>query len=250
MQKDAFYFSHDSNARNDPKIMALIKTYGIQGYGWFWILIETLSEQKGYKLSHKQWVYDALAMAMLCDCDSTIKFIDDCINQYELLKSDEEYFWSESLLRRMKLKEDKRQKRIEAGKKGAKNRWKDGNAIAMPDQPHSNAIAKDGKGKESKEKENKEKKKYAEFVSMTESEYQKLIETYGEEATKIMIKILDNYKGSNGKKYKSDYRAILSWVVNRYQEEHSKSHSAQSKPKTDLDVYEYSPSWREERLPL
>jgi len=49
---------------------------------------------------------------------------------------------------------------------------------------------------------------------MTEEEYQKLITEYGNEAVKKMIGILDNYKGSSGKKYKSDYRAILSWVVN------------------------------------
>ena len=29
-------------------------------------------------------------------------------------------------------------------------------------------------------------------------------------------------KGANGKTYKSDYRAILNWVVKRYQEEQSK----------------------------
>jgi len=54
---------------------------------------------------------------------------------------------------------------------------------------------------------------YAEFVSMTEEEHKKLIAEYGNEAVKKMIGILDNYKGSLGKKYKSDYRAILSWVV-------------------------------------
>ena len=31
--------------------------------------------------------------------------------------------------------------------------------------------------------------------------------------------VLDNYKGANGKKYKSDYRAILNWVVKRAKEE-------------------------------
>ena len=56
---------------------------------------------------------------------------------------------------------------------------------------------------------------YAEFVQLTETEYQKLISQFGEEATKKMIEVLDNYKGANGKKYKSDYRAILNWVVDR-----------------------------------
>lgn len=61
--------------------------------------------------------------------------------------------------------------------------------------------------------------KYAEFVSMTEEEHQKLIDEHGEEKVKRMIEILDNYKGANGKKYKSDYRAILTWVVKRVEEE-------------------------------
>ena len=61
----------------------------------------------------------------------------------------------------------------------------------------------------------KDKKEYAEFVKMTEKEYNKLREAYGLEFTTQCITQLDNYKGSSGKKYKSDYRAILSWVVDR-----------------------------------
>jgi hypothetical protein len=56
---------------------------------------------------------------------------------------------------------------------------------------------------------------YAEFVRMKESEYNKLIEAHGEPLTKKMIEVLDNYKGANGKKYKSDYRAILNWVADK-----------------------------------
>lgn len=64
-----------------------------------------------------------------------------------------------------------------------------------------------------------EKVKYAEFVRMTEEEYQKLVTAHGEEKTKRAIEILDNYKGSKGKTYKNDYRAILSWVIDRVNEE-------------------------------
>jgi hypothetical protein len=64
-----------------------------------------------------------------------------------------------------------------------------------------------------------EKIKYAEFVHMTENECQKLIETYGEDKTKRAVEVLDNYKGSKGKTYKSDYRAILSWVMDKVNEE-------------------------------
>lgn len=64
--------------------------------------------------------------------------------------------------------------------------------------------------------------KFAEFVAMTNDEYQSLIanEQLGcEAAVKRCIEILDNYKGSKGQKYKSDYRAVLSWVIDRYKEE-------------------------------
>lgn len=56
---------------------------------------------------------------------------------------------------------------------------------------------------------------FAEFVSMTNAEYEKLVSTHGKEFADQCIKELDNYKGANGKKYQSDYRAILSWVVDK-----------------------------------
>ena len=68
-----------------------------------------------------------------------------------------------------------------------------------------------------------EKADYAEYVSMTNAEYAALVERYGEQAAREMIDILDNYKGSNGRKYKSDYRAILSWVAGRWEEQQAKT---------------------------
>lgn len=60
------------------------------------------------------------------------------------------------------------------------------------------------------------KHKYAEYVLMTEAEYQKLVAAHGEEGAKWMITKLDNYKAARGMTYKSDYRAILNWVVSEY----------------------------------
>ena len=59
---------------------------------------------------------------------------------------------------------------------------------------------------------------FAENVTMTNAEHEKLLGAYGEADTARLIEILDNYKGSTGKKYKNDYRAILSWCVERLQE--------------------------------
>ena len=50
---------------------------------------------------------------------------------------------------------------------------------------------------------------------MYPEEREKLVEQYGEEFTAKLIEELNNYKLSNGKRYKDDYRAILSWVVEK-----------------------------------
>lgn len=83
------------------------------------------------------------------------------------------------------------------------------------------------KVKKSKEKKTKahqstntgERVRYAKFVHMQSDEYDDLVKTYGEDGAKRMIEMLNNYKGASGKRYESDYRAILSWAVKRWQEE-------------------------------
>ena len=64
-----------------------------------------------------------------------------------------------------------------------------------------------------------DRQKVSEFVSMTNAEYSALVAKLGETDARRCIEILDNYKGANGKSYKSDYRAILSWVTDRLNKE-------------------------------
>jgi hypothetical protein len=66
---------------------------------------------------------------------------------------------------------------------------------------------------------NQEKVKYADFVLMTSTENEKLINEHGVDNTNLFIKILNNYKGANGKKYKSDYLAIQNWVIKKTKED-------------------------------
>ena len=210
--KQAYFFSHDSNAKSDPKILALIKQYGIEGYGRFWIIIETMSEQDNYKLSCEEWIMDALAMAMLCETNSIKTFVNDCIERYKLFTSDGEYFWSNSLIKRMQIKEAKRLQKVEAGKKGAETRWSNNGDIATPKQNDGNAIAEHGKGKERKGKETK--LLYGEFTRLTPTEYTKLCDRFGKQVTDSKIESLDNWlpQGNNAKKRTDHYRTVLEWL--------------------------------------
>lgn len=164
MAKEAYYFSHDSNARHDPKILAMRSVYGIEGYGRYWILIELLREQTDYKLKKSKHLFNALAMQMQCDADAVHSFVQDCINEFELLQEDEDFIWCNSLFKRMEIKNTKSEK----ARRAAKKRWEkssnddgsmqshdDENANAM--QTHSERKAlKEKKVKESKGKEKKE----------------------------------------------------------------------------------------------
>ena len=114
MAKEAYYFSHDANSRNDPKILSMMLDYGIEGYGMFWIVVENLREQDGYKLKQDKSTWRALAMQMHTTVDVSKKFVEECVGEYELFTSKDNYFYSESLLRRMSKKDEITQKRKDA----------------------------------------------------------------------------------------------------------------------------------------
>lgn len=71
---------------------------------------------------------------------------------------------------------------------------------------------------ESKKTTESEKILFADDVMLTQVEYDKLKLKIGSEAgLKYCIEILSNYKGAKGAKYKSDYKAILNWVISEYE---------------------------------
>lgn len=68
-----------------------------------------------------------------------------------------------------------------------------------------------------------QKTNYASSVKLSNKEYADLVGQYGDNAVAQMIEILNNYKESTGKKYKSDAAAIRSWVIDAYLERSNKS---------------------------
>lgn len=131
------YFSHDSNARNSDKLMKVRMKLGAEGYGIFFMLIERLREEEGYKSTID---YDTLAFDLRVEPEK----VKQVVENYDLFKftEDGKYFYSDSFNERMEMMDLKRKKLAEAGKKGAEKRWgnkpKDSNVIATPKQSHSN----------------------------------------------------------------------------------------------------------------
>ena len=120
--KDAYYFSHDSNARNDQRLIKIRMKYGMEGYGVYFGIIEILREQENYAL----WKSDIESISF--DLRTKIETVEDIIYNHGLFEwkfdnsKDEGYFYSESLKRRMERADAIREKRSYAGRMSAKAR--------------------------------------------------------------------------------------------------------------------------------
>jgi len=94
---EAYYFSHDSNAKDDPKCVLLIEELGLEGYGIFWVLVEELRNQPEYKYPLK------LIPALARRYNTTTPKMEVVIKNYGLFEVDKkDFFFSKSLNRRMK----------------------------------------------------------------------------------------------------------------------------------------------------
>ncbi len=149
------YFPHDSNARNDAKILKVRMKYGAEGYGVYFMLLERLRDDSEY-MSVKD--YNMIAFDLRVDAS----LIKDIVENFGLFAfaDNGECFYSESFNKRMLIKDEVSNKRAAAGKKGAAKRW-NGKAIAKPSSENSKTIAKppEDDGNKSKVNESKQKKR-------------------------------------------------------------------------------------------
>ena len=115
--KDAYYFPHDSNARNDQRLMKVRMQYGMEGYGIYFGLIEILREQANYTLS-----FDDLE-SIAFDLRVELNVIEDIVSNYNLFVIEGmSMFYSKSLKRRMEKLDLIKEKRAEAGRIGGKSK--------------------------------------------------------------------------------------------------------------------------------
>ena len=135
------YFSHDSNARNSDKLMKVRMKLGAEGYGIFFMLIERLREEEGYKSTID---YDTLAFDLRVEPEK----VKQVVENYDLFKftEDGKYFYSDSFNERMEMMDVRAQQRKSKSKKAAEARWNKqsedtSNAQALPKQCSSNAQA-------------------------------------------------------------------------------------------------------------
>ena len=178
MAKDVYYFSHDVNASNDPKIVAMESEFGVISYAWWWKLIEKLASSEDYRLPFKKYTFIALDKELgilnenerplnenerplnenertfFCSNKSFL-FVNSLICDFELLECDDEYFWSPSLIRRQeerrsKFEKKQEQRRLAGIKSGEARRKKEQNRTTVQ---RTSTVVEQNKQKERKGKE-------------------------------------------------------------------------------------------------
>lgn len=156
MAKDAYYFSHDSNARNDDKILKLRSgRNGAAKYGIYWMILELMRESSDISLPKD---YKSLSWHLRCPC----KLVQSVVEDYNLFTFSDTnlHFFSKRLQTSAILFQTKSQK----AKQSALIKWEmerkakllasERNANAMQPQSDGNAIkVKEIKGNKSKVKE-------------------------------------------------------------------------------------------------
>ncbi len=116
--KNTNYFSHDSNARNDEKIIRLRMKQGAAGYGVYFMILERLREERNY-MSAKD--YNMIAFDLRVDA-SLVKSVIEDFGLFAFTE-DGKCFYSESFNSRMEAKDTSAAKRSAAGKKGMASRY-------------------------------------------------------------------------------------------------------------------------------
>lgn len=187
MKKDSYYFSHDYNARNDFKCLFLRQQLGMEGYGIYWFLIESLAESGGL-LPLK--IIPVLAMQM----QVTETKVAGVINSFDLFEVTDNEFFSIRLNQHLEKRNSISTINSEKGKKSAELRKLNSSSTVV--QPQFN------KGKE--KKEIKESKVFKKPTLIDVVEYFK-INGYDENLASRAFKYYDtaNWKDSKGKQVKN-----------------------------------------------
>jgi hypothetical protein len=233
------YFPHDTDAMNDEKLEIMQLLYGNDGYAFYFKMLERIyrtpelmldiSDAETKKVMMKKCDVDEMMFdTMLQSCIKHGLFDASLFNEFGIISSDGIIKRAEIVIsKRQKMRERYTKQGVEVSAAETKQKLSRNSAETMSETRQS-------KEKESKEKKSKVfKNLYGEFVELLPSEYDSLVQKYGPEFTQTCIDTLDNYKGATGTKYKSDYRAILNWVVERVSEKATRStpkHKPSDKP--------------------
>ena len=233
MSKDAFYFSHDSNARNDQRLMKIRMKYGMQGYGVYFGIIEILREQSDYTLMIDE--IEGIAFDLRVELD----VVKDIINNYNLFEINKNSFFSRSLSRRMEKLDLIKQKRADAGRIGGKSK--------------ANAKAKVKQNQASKVKESKVNNIKVNNIKERFDKFNNECFNYQSEFSIDLIKEFVNYWSEpNKSKTKMKFELNDTWDTKRRLQRWDRNNFSKDAPVNSLDqqILERNKNQKKESIKL
>lgn len=181
--KSTFYFSHDYNAGQDYKIIALISKHSASGYGVYWRIIEMLHSDDSHTLPNNEMIWSVIAMTMNTPIKDVQCIIETCI-EFKLLHLDENsVIYSNRVNCNIGYREKIHKNKIDGGKKSAdkrKQQMLNESSTDVQQQFNSSSTAVEqepNKGKESKVNKSKGNNTYSD-------EYERMWIEYGRKGNK------------------------------------------------------------------
>ncbi len=246
-KKQAYYFPHFLNARNDNKVLKLRRVLGIEGYGIFFMLLEVLREQNDMR-------YPLSGLSELeFDFRTSKEKIGTVIHDYDLFKIDNDNFFSPRLIEYMQPYFEKSERaRVAANKK-----WElanaDANGMQMHPKNHANAdainklinesINKDSKGENSpppKTPTTGKREKEA-LLAEKQDQFLQTLQAYSNEYSKELIESFFEYwKEPNKSKTKMRFEMQDTWDLQLRLTRWEKNNYKFGKPPTQIEKSQFS----------
>lgn len=216
------YFKHLSSMRNDPKIKRVIAKYGLEGYGLYNLMLESIagSVETNNPMPFLEETCEDIAMfynGNSAKIEEMVRFmISQGLFSVETVEKRIACFKIYKYFEQSQTRSEKIRELISEYHK----------QVDLPQMSQTNLIEENRKEENRKEKKPRaskkivERKPYGEFqnVMLSDAEYKKYYDELGETAFNAVIEYLSAYCESKGKDYPSHAGAMRTWAIQAVRE--------------------------------
>lgn len=157
---NADYFTHDTDMRNDLRIKAIRRKFGLAGYAVWNMLLEVISDSDNLELEYNDDQIELISADFDIDTSELRQIINYCI-QLKVLVSDNEILTSETLKKRLLPLFLKRERQLSTAITPN---------LRVIDSENTHSKVKESKVNKSKEKESKENIEHGELDVFLDSD--------------------------------------------------------------------------------
>jgi len=172
---NADYFSHDADMRNDPKLKALRRKFGIEGYAIWNMMLEILTDSDDFEYEWSELNIELLSG----DFDVEPEFLKDIINycfKLKLLQIENDLIFSQKMKSRFETLLNKRKRDVKAQKKELSLAETQNIGVIASEKPQSKV--KENKVNENKVNEKRERKGNALAFDLLKAEKPEALDAY------------------------------------------------------------------------